>query len=209
MDLSAQRRLWPSRTKRVSSINAMLFALTVGLAGCNLVTNEDSIAVVETNPVEGPTAANIARDVDVFRSFIAGKTFRAFDPQHGNQVEFFARDGTVSLWYPGNSDLVPGRWIAEPLNINGPTQICFKYGLDSFNPVTERRRGNWECRDASAWLKDVKEIRNRDPLEISRALPFVLNAQPEQSTSDLARRAGLSPPQEANLANWSQTCCID
>lgn len=187
---------------------SMLLAALLCLAGCATVPVE-GLDKDENTIKAAPTAADIARDSDFFRSFLAGTTIRSYDAQNGNQIEFIAKDGTVRLWYPGNAALVPGRWITEPLNIRGATQICFQYGTDTFNPVMQERGGNWECQGAGNWLARLSEIRNGDPLNLRRRLPFRLENHPEQSISDLVRGADLPVPKNTNLATWSQSCCLE
>ena len=87
-----------------------------------------------------------AQSVEDARSSICGKTVFFYENAHGNQVEYFAPDGFAYLWYPGNRVSVPSQWKIEPSLLGNAAQICFKYPNRSYNPVTKKFGGKWECR---------------------------------------------------------------
>jgi len=70
---------------------------------------------------------------------LANKTQQSFSPGHGMQVEYLAADGSTWLWYPGNAKVLPGQWATEGAD------ICFRYGKNTYNPVTKHQGGGWEC----------------------------------------------------------------
>lgn len=70
---------------------------------------------------------------------LANKTQQSYSPGHGMQIEYLAADGASWLWYPGNTRVLAGQWKAEGAD------ICFRYGKNSYNPVTRQRGGDWEC----------------------------------------------------------------
>ncbi len=83
------------------------------------------------------------------RNAVSGATLVTRDPnsfvqEHGTQVEFHAEDGTSYLWYPGNRSIVIGNWRTQSSS-RGRTEICYRYGPSTFNPVTQRSGGSWEC----------------------------------------------------------------
>ncbi len=70
---------------------------------------------------------------------LANKTQQSYSPGHGMQIEYLAADGASWLWYPGNTKVLPGEWKTEA------GDICFRYGKNSYNPVTRTKGGDWEC----------------------------------------------------------------
>jgi hypothetical protein len=82
--------------------------------------------------------------------------------QHGTQVEYHAPNGKTYLWYPGNSKIVVGDWEIRPSQHKSP-ELCYRYGTDTYNPVTRTDGGNWRCGD----------IRYSD-MDILRGNPFRL-----------------------------------
>ena len=97
-----------------------------------------------------------------YASSIAGKTYRSYSPQHGTQVEYLSPAGKAYLWYPGNRVVLAGDWRVEPdphaprfLEIppgsghveEAPPrfQRCYRYGANTYNPVTGSSGATWEC----------------------------------------------------------------
>ena len=70
---------------------------------------------------------------------LGDRTQQSFSPGHGMQIEYLAADGATWLWYPGNTKVLPGEWKAEG------SDLCFRYGKNSYNPVTRHKGGGWEC----------------------------------------------------------------
>ena len=125
------------------------------------------------------------------RRFLANKTLRHYSPQHGTQVEYHTADGRAFLWYPGNPIILAGRWRVEEIpnapklwetppgsgNIVERTlfQPCYRYGPNTYNPVTRNYGDNWEC-SAPSLLTGIEEKREGDLFRLARGgpVPFVL-----------------------------------
>ena len=86
---------------------------------------------------------DLLRDEEKFRSFFSDTTIKNWDRYHGTQVEYHSADGQTWLVYPGNTRSVRGRWKARTKN--GRVQMCYLYGPRSYNPVTRKYGGKWEC----------------------------------------------------------------
>ena len=115
-----------------------------------------------------------------------------FDPGHGTQVAYFSPDGTEYLWYPGNRVIVKAsyelrrgkstRMMVRTADGLQPREaaihdICFKYGSNTYNPVTKRGGGKWECRAVLSFNQFVRERMPSDVFGLSRrtAVPFELS----------------------------------
>ena len=111
------------------------------------------------------------------------KTRVSFGPGHGTQVSYMRGDGAVFLWYPGNRVVLRGRWRTD-----GRT-ICFRYGPNTYNPVTGRAGAEWECRPSDVFARTTVDRVAGDVFGLARrnAVPFVL--APDRTTiADLKRR---------------------
>lgn len=132
-------------------------------------------------------------------AFLNNTTVRSFDLLHGAQVEALLADGRTFLWYPGNKSPVAGNWQIKP-SLDGP-DLCFRYGENSYNPVTRQHGSAWECGDASLYLLTVTEVVDGDPLRLaSGRIPFVLTKD-EKSITSLAAKAG-HPGTYPNKVDW-------
>ena len=87
-----------------------------------------------------------------------GSTNMTFDPGHGTQVEYLAADGGAHLWYPGNSVILHGQWKKQG------TGYCFKYGPNTYNPVTHVYGDKWECEPNGVYTSGLVEQAKGDPL---------------------------------------------
>ena len=136
---------------------------------------------------------------DALNAFLSNTTVRSYDQRHGTQLEFLMADGRTYLWYPGNKTLLSGYWQIKS-TFDGP-DMCFRYEEDTYNPVTQRRGGGWECGDASLYLLKVDEVVDGDPMRLSSGrLPFVLNKE-QKSIGSLAERSG-HPGTYPNKVDW-------
>jgi hypothetical protein len=148
--------------------------------------------VLLARPAWSQTAAAVP-EPDATRASYADRTHMTFDSGHGTQVEYLRPDGSAFLWYPGNSAIVPGQWKVETRE-NPPTarvavRICFKYGTDTYNPVTRKRGGAWTCGSARSHEQKIVETAAGDVFDLAnrRTVPFKL--QPQRTTVvDLAQR---------------------
>jgi hypothetical protein len=114
-------------------------------------------------------------------------TRHSHDSQHGNQVSFSASDGHTYLWYPGNAAVLKGEWRACEdrfgVTVKGAEtvmipfgKICFKFGPETYNPVTGSQGDKWECAAASKLEERIVEQRRGDVFGLAKrlAVPFVL-----------------------------------
>ena len=101
-----------------------------------------------------------------------GKTLHFYEDSHGNQVEYLDPDGRCYLWYPGNPVVLVGQWRCDE------SRIYFRYGSETYNPVTGVIGGQWESRPTALWSASVVEAVPGDILELDRRLPFVLQPRP-------------------------------
>ncbi|EEA96486.1 hypothetical protein [Pseudovibrio sp. JE062] len=100
----------------------------------------------------------------------AGRTYLSFNRLHGFQVEYFGANKTNFLWYPGNKVVLPGRW-----KVDGQF-VCYQYGSNTYNPVTNKRGGKWSCSPREFSAKGVVASLKGDPYGLSRSkkAPYVL-----------------------------------
>lgn len=129
---------------------------------------------------------------------LAGYTQMINDGQHGTQIEYLDDGGKAFLWYPGNSNVLKGRWKRDGQD------ICFAYGENTFNPVTGHRGGGWECMSFDMYWRVVEERMPGDLFSLQRrdAVPFRLD--PKRTTLEkLLARA--SPRTEAPPVEMSIT----
>lgn len=119
-------------------------------------------------------------------------THVSYSRGHGTQVSYHAPGGRVYLWYPGNRVVLSGRWKTEIEKVVRPRggglseaqrtytkiNICYKYGPNTYNPVTGNKGGRWNCWpaviDRRAYTSDT---RKGDVFGLSRRTqpPFVLS----------------------------------
>ncbi len=102
-----------------------------------------------------------------------GRTVIFYEPSHGNQVEYLDSDGYCYLWYPENTRIVVGRWRSDD------SYIYFRYGFNTFNPVTGIVGGRWEPCPIDGWSTAIVEDFPNDPLGITKRIPFVLMRHPQ------------------------------
>ncbi len=107
----------------------------------------------------------------VFAAKYRGNTIVYFERSHGLQVEYYSKTGRAYLWYPGNRSVVAGRW-----QIRKKGKICFQYGQRTYNPVTGKRGGRWECNRISSQQRAAKSFCNGDVFGLtSGKIPYKLN----------------------------------
>jgi hypothetical protein len=59
-----------------------------------------------------------------------GYTVVYYEPQHGTQVEYYGKNGTSFLWYPGNTRIVSGGWRVDA-HSNRQSNMCHRYQTNS------------------------------------------------------------------------------
>lgn len=119
----------------------------------------------------------------------ANKTILTYSQAHGTQVEYHDAKGNVSLWYPGNTSALPGKW-----HLQGETaaraEMCYKYGTNTRNPVTGVRGAVWQCRSVTRLESTIKETLAGDPFSLaSGTIPFILEKGAFLSSATLKQRA--------------------
>jgi hypothetical protein len=108
----------------------------------------------------------------LYETFVSDATLVSYHRRHGTQIEYHGADGVAYLWYPGNRRLVPSRWKVELIGIGN--EICYKYPSSSYNPVTDERGGNWECRGVGDHVYD-NDWYEGDPFDLADGqMPGVL-----------------------------------
>jgi hypothetical protein len=112
----------------------------------------------------------------------SGKTVLFYDVHHGNQLEFLDVDGRCYLWYPGNPGIVPGQWKAHGKS------IAFRYGSNTFNPVTGVTGGGWETTPIDRWSSTIVDAQPGDICRLATGLPYVLFDHAGLKTVQDARR---------------------
>lgn len=97
-------------------------------------------------------------------------TVMSYSRGHGTQVEYLGSNGMSYLWYPGNRVVLPAPWKYQK------NQICYRYGKQTYNPVTREPGGKWECQPISTSKQSTVETAKGDVFGLSkrRAVPFVL-----------------------------------
>ncbi|MFT3765155.1 MAG: hypothetical protein QM820_06515 [Minicystis sp.] len=102
-----------------------------------------------------------------------GKTVLFYDTSHGNQVEYYGEGGRCYLWYPGNRVVLAGEWRVDE------EFLYFRYGKNTYNPVTGQRGGGWERARLRGYGANVVEAVEGDPLNLAdRGLPYRLLPHP-------------------------------
>ncbi|MGL6073545.1 MAG: hypothetical protein ACRC8S_05205 [Fimbriiglobus sp.] len=89
-----------------------------------------------------------------------GKTLEFYNDSHGRQVEYLHPNGKCYLWYPTNTEVIIGRWKVDDIS------IYFKYGTDTYNPVTGVVGGGWERAYLVYWSDNITQVFEGDPLDL-------------------------------------------
>lgn len=113
---------------------------------------------------------------------LADSTLLHYDPGHGTQVEYLDSNGMSYLWYPGNRVVLAAPWKLQN------NQICYKYATNTYNPVTKKRGGRWQCHPLARYQRSLVEQVRGDVfgLSKSRNVPYVLS-RARTTLSKLAR----------------------
>ena len=131
------------------------------------------------------------------RSLLACKTLMTFYPGHGTQIFYLRPDGTEFLWYPGNAVVLRAKWdIVQRATLTQPPRgyaaICFQYGTNTYNPVTQQTGGKWECRPAYILVRSIVDSAAGDVFRLASrtAPPFAL---PRERTTIADLRKNIPP----------------
>jgi hypothetical protein len=151
-----------------------------------------------------PRALRPVMSVAEARAAFVGKTRVTFGPGHGTQVSYMRPDGAIFLWYPGNAVVLPGRWDIEARWMSGvpPTQeafVCFRYGPNTYNPVTGAVGGRRECMPARVLGRLMVDRAEGDVFGLATrsAAPFRL---PRERTTIAALKTQIGPPRREGAA---------
>lgn len=172
------------------------------LAACSDKLN----STLMTFMVEGDKARvqSLVANPEELRRFLANTTIKNWDDRHGTQIEYHSSDGQTWLVYPGNSRAVRGHWQVQ--TAGEQTQMCYRYGRNTYNPVTRRGGGSWECSPAILTLLsdevvdgDVLRLRGRG------AFPQKMPPRVNVSISEAMQAIGLPPLRSPNKVGWEYT----
>ncbi|MDO5706800.1 MAG: hypothetical protein Q4G49_17240 [Paracoccus sp. (in: a-proteobacteria)] len=124
------------------------------------------LAACTTSP-EFLAAERLNENPAPVHAMLAATTVKSYSRAHGTQIEYLAPDGRSFLLYPGNRMILPGEW---QIRGSGPIkgEMCFRYGANTYNPVTGARGSAWECGFLTDYLVYNDEIRDGDILNLSR-----------------------------------------
>lgn len=149
---------------------------------------------------------------------LANRTQMSFSPGHGTQIEYLAADGTAWLWYPGNRVILQGAWKTEV------GSMCFRYGANTFNPVTGHTGAGWECAPLAIYRSTLTESRTGDLLGLKGRgkVPYALGstrvdldsvvrkvtgkAPPKGTKNDAAKADESAPPKKLTTADAKAVC---
>jgi hypothetical protein len=148
------------------------------------------LAAIGTGQTWAKSPPSGSGNVEQARSHLSNGTQMTFGPGHGTQVEFMQQDGAAFLFYPGNTRIVPGQWKLEQL-AGGSVALCFKYGANTYNPVTRQSGAGWDCEDIARYKAGVVDSAGGDVLGLARqtSVPFAL---PRERTTITRLRKGVA-----------------
>ena len=156
----------------------------------------------------GTSLPSAAADPEVVAAFFGDRTVLTHSAQHGTQVEYIAVNGDSFLWYPGNDAVLRGSfavlWENASAEIDDPQEgryrgqvklnyVCFRYGANTYNPVSGHRGGGFECGAYARQRETVKETRKGDVFGLAArsTAPFPLGRE-AQTIAALQKRVGAS-----------------
>lgn len=180
----------------------LLFLTLSTISACGAALN----SAMTMNMVEGDQkrVQSLLESPEAFSEFLSNTTIKNWDDQHGTQIEYHSVDGRTWLVYPGNTRAVKGQWQVQ--SSNGQTQICYRYGIRTYNPVTRRQGGKWEC-SAAIFILLADEVVDGDVLRLQGRGAFPQKMPPKVNVSISAAMAaiGLQPLRSPNKVNWEYT----
>ena len=166
-------------------------------------TSTGPVSYRSTNEYVVQKVNAVVKNAQSLNAFIPNTTALGWDEFHGTQIEYLGAAGVTYLWYPGNTLALRGQWRVEDIK-GGGTAICFRYGPNSYNPVTGSYGDQWECSPAwpSVFLK--RAVVQGDIFRLSSGkVPFVLpgSVLPVMEMERVLARAGM-PAAYVNKADW-------
>jgi hypothetical protein len=173
-------------------ITALLAAAAVAASWATLDTAHSQNAPIIWKVPKKPMTMSEARE------FLGCKTRMSFMEGHGTQVSFTAPDGRVFLWYPGNRVVLSGLWEVRSRAVLKSTltvyaEICFRYGTNTFNPVTGAVGNAWECMPADFLASVTTDSADGDLFNLrQRPVPAFVLSREKTSLKQLEERASQS-----------------
>jgi hypothetical protein len=167
-----------------------------------LQTPNGPVSYRHTNDYVIRKVSQTSASAKMLTAFLLNTTSQEYDASsHGTQIEYLGANGVTYLWYPGNTRALAGQWRVQD-GTNYPS-ICFRYGENTFNPVTRQSGGGWECGSGPAYLFEKLSVVSGDVFNLaSGRLPFVLPGKYTNVTMVKAlSMAGLST-NHRNKADW-------
>ncbi|MGH1467093.1 MAG: hypothetical protein ACRBBQ_17200 [Cognatishimia sp.] len=145
-------------------------------------------------------------DPTKLRNFLANTTRKTWNSRHGTQVEYMSADGHTWLVYPGNIASVDGEWQVQ--GANGQSKVCFRYGANTYNPVTRKPGGRWNCVPSiTVLMNPSSQIVDGDVLKLRGrgAFPQTMPYRTNISLNTIKKAVGLGPLTQPNKIAWRET----
>lgn len=149
--------------------------------------------VQQPNLEANPLFSSTGDPEPILHAALAGTTSVSYTGAHGTQVSYYAPDGRIYLWYPGNTVVLKGEWKALK-----PSKLCFKYGANTYNPYANQPGGQWVCRPLQLLLfgQGASEDRKGDVFGLAkRATPPFVSQKGQQQFREITAKL---PPATAD-----------
>lgn len=167
-----------------TTVIAGLLSTAFVMAGCADDETRKSVPSESTGQLQG---TRLGEEFAKAFTELANKTVRVYESGHGTQIEYHSDSGFAYLWYPGNRQVVRGQWKLDfdPSKRGGISiRLCYRYGANTYNPVTKKQGGSWRCRprDLPKPTGYERELVSGDVFGLANGgmLPCILN--PERGT---------------------------
>ncbi len=111
----------------------------------------------------------------------ADKTRLSYGPRHGNQVEYTSADGKAHLWYPGQDQVVVGKW-----NVPEGKYVCFHYPDIAVDRISGGLADRFACHVIEDAIKDSHAV-DGDVFDLTESywVPYGLNRHPRASVNEV------------------------
>jgi hypothetical protein len=141
-----------------------------------------------------------AADVKTVTDFLTNSTRTSWSEGYGLQVSYASPDGSAYLWFPGNMVVLKGQWKVErATQLTGgfvfvrigenlvkhdvdAAQICFMYGANTVDAVSQRPGGRWQCQGWNYFKSVAREHKKGDifGLATRSTAPFILSKEEDK-----------------------------
>ncbi len=169
---------------RLTIALALCLALISCAGGNNKITPQDA----QQKQIADILSMTFERDQKVpasqLKNFISNKTIITYNRNFSTQIEFHSADGRTFLWFPGNQRIVRGLWKVQISVQSSPfsskkysvANLCYKYGPNTYNPVTKKSGGQWKCLNPGVVFKTKTAKRSGDTFGLlgRTKVPFIL-----------------------------------